>query len=114
MSTGSTGLSDWESPSEGKGGAKARASPWEGTLLVPPAVACQMLNISHAHLYKILPELESYCEGRARRITVRSIQDRIARRIAAGVPNKPRRGRPRKNPLPRAAAITEPLVEVEA
>jgi hypothetical protein len=96
MSIQSTGLSDCERPSKGKGGAKPRAPPWEGALLVTPAIACQMLNISHAHLYKILPELESYCEGRARRITVRSIQDRIARRIAGSDPTKPRRGRPRK------------------
>src|SRR5262249_15190685 len=111
MSIGSTGLSDWERPSEGKGGAMPRAPPpprppWEGALVVTPAVAARMLGISHSQIYKILPELESYLEGRARRITVKSIQNRIARGVAASTGKRPRGRPPGSKNKPKPAPLT--------
>jgi hypothetical protein len=74
----------------------------EQQLVVSPRVACVMLNIGTTKLYSLLAtrELETYMEGRVRRITVASIHRRIARLLAAsthGTPPQPRRrGRPRK------------------
>jgi hypothetical protein len=68
-------------------------------LAVSPAVARRLLGVSHPHLYAhILPKLETYNEGRARRITMKSIRDYIARCVAENPanPQKPRRGRPKK------------------
>jgi hypothetical protein len=60
------------------------------------AVARKLLDVSNAHFYKkVLPELESYHEGRTRRITLASIKRYIERRLAEN-PQRPRRGRPRK------------------
>jgi hypothetical protein len=77
-------------------------------LVVTPATARKLLGISNTHLYKILGELESYRDGRARRITMASIKARIARRIADGAaraePPRRRRGRPPKHPQPEVAA----------
>jgi len=80
MSTQSTGLSDWE-----------------GALLVKPKAAWRMLGCSNTHGYKLLAcgELESFRDGRARKITVASIHRYIARRLAEST-GKRGRGRPPK------------------
>jgi len=73
-------------------------------LAVTPRQACILLNIGNTRLYELIGsgELESYREGRARRITMRSIRNRIARLLAAATSpdTKPalprRRGRPTK------------------
>jgi hypothetical protein len=43
-----------------------------------------LLSVGNTHLYELIStgELDSYLEGRARRITVESIQRRIARLVA--------------------------------
>ena len=43
-----------------------------------------LLSIGNTHLYELIStgELDSYLEGRARRITVESIQRRVARLVA--------------------------------
>jgi excisionase family DNA binding protein len=85
-------------------------------LVVSPRLAWHLLGCGNTHGYELLDagELESYLDGRSRRITMRSIKDYIARRIAAsrsavGVLASPpprRRGRPRKQqPIPREANI---------
>jgi excisionase family DNA binding protein len=53
-------------------------------IAVPPAEASRLLSISLSRLYALLRagELDSYAEGRARRITVPSIHAYIARRLA--------------------------------
>jgi excisionase family DNA binding protein len=83
MSTQSTGLSDWE-----------------GALLVKPKAAWRMLGCSNTHGYELLAagELDSFRDGRSRKITVESIRRYIARRLAASTgPRSTRgRGRPRK------------------
>jgi hypothetical protein len=55
-------------------------------LVVSPARAKTMLDIGHTRLYELLEagELESYRDGKSRKITVASIKDRIARKLAEG------------------------------
>ena len=71
-------------------------------LVVKPKVAWQMLACSNTHGYELLAagELESFRDGRSRKITVESIHRLIARRLAAEraatvQPRPPRRGRER-------------------
>ena len=85
MSQLSTGLSDAE------------------RLVVSPRVACIMLGIGITYLYQLIGEreLDSYLDGRVRRITVASIHRRIARHLAASghasePPPRRKRGRPQK------------------
>ena len=73
MSISSTGLSDYER--RGRGG---HIKP----LVVSPREACRMLGCGLTRLYEILPELESYLDGKVRRITVDSIEQRVARKLA--------------------------------
>ena len=71
-------------------------------LLVKPRAACSLLGCGNTRLYALLAagELESFLDGRSRKITVESIQRYIARQLAsAGLTNTSpprRRGRPRK------------------
>jgi len=90
MSTQSTGLSDWE-----------------GALLVKPKAAWRMLGCSNTHGYKLLAagELESFRDGRARKITVASIHGYIARHLAEST-GKRGRGRRRKISLPQPQMLT--------
>jgi excisionase family DNA binding protein len=82
-------------------------------LAVSPRVAWHLLGCGNTHGYALLDagELESFRDGRSRRITMRSIKDYIARRIAANATTSGattdvqprRRGRPRK-PVPVASS----------
>jgi excisionase family DNA binding protein len=85
------------------------------TLLVSPREAMRVLGVSNSTLYILMRsgELDSINIRRARRIPRTAIRDYIARQLAANPANRRRPGRPRNNPLPRPAAVTEPL-EVEA
>jgi excisionase family DNA binding protein len=75
-------------------------------LAVSPRHACRLLSVGNTRLYELIAagEIESYRDGRSRRITVASIRTRIARLLAnvgappTSPPNAPtrRRGRPRK------------------
>jgi hypothetical protein len=53
-------------------------------LAVPTRVAWHMMGISNAHGYKLveLGEIDSYLEGRVRKVTVASIKAYIARKLA--------------------------------
>ena len=55
-------------------------------LVVSPMVAWKMLACSNTRGYELLAagELESYKEGRSRKITVASIRALVARRLASG------------------------------
>jgi Helix-turn-helix domain len=77
MSTQSTSLSDFEKGAVGGGGA--------APLLVKPNAAMTMLCVSRAKLYEIINrrQIESFKEGKSRLITVASIHDYIARKLAA-------------------------------
>jgi hypothetical protein len=88
MSIQSTGLSNWE----------------VGPLIVKPKTAWKMLACSNTRGYELLNagELESFLDGRSRKITVDSIHRYIARLLQptedrGAPPQACRRGRPRKN-----------------
>jgi excisionase family DNA binding protein len=55
----------------------------EAVLLVSPAAAMTMLSCGRTRLYELLDrgELESFLDGRARRITVASVHAYIARKL---------------------------------
>jgi excisionase family DNA binding protein len=63
--------------------------------------AARLLNVGQSRLYKLMRtgELESYRDGRARRITMKSIKDRVNRLAAAD-----RKWRPLVTKPPRRAA----------
>jgi excisionase family DNA binding protein len=72
-------------------------------LAVSPRQACQLLNIGQTSVWALIRtgELETYREGRARKITLRSIRARHERQLAAAhgateIAQPRRRGRPRK------------------
>jgi hypothetical protein len=61
------------------------ASDWEGTpLVVKPKVAWRLLDCSNTRGYELLAagELQSFKDGRSRKISVESIHRYIARRLA--------------------------------
>ena len=62
-------------------------------LAVSPATAEWMLQYGHKKVYQLMAtgELESFKDGRSRRIIVASIHDLIKRRIAASAGSKPKR-----------------------
>jgi hypothetical protein len=62
---------------------KPSANP-EFPLVVCPAKAMAMLDCGRTRLYQLLNgnELESYLDGKSRKITVASIQARIRRKLA--------------------------------
>jgi hypothetical protein len=57
-------------------------------LAVPPREAWRLLSVGNTRGYELLKadELETYTEGRARRITMRSIEAYFERRLAAARP----------------------------
>ena len=63
---------------------KIRAKSPEA-LVVKPGQACILLNCGRTRLYELLAagELDSFRDGRARKITVASIHGYIERRLAA-------------------------------
>jgi hypothetical protein len=56
-----------------------------GPLVVKPKDARRMLNCGHTRLYELLGagQLESFLDGRSRKITVESIRRYISRRLEA-------------------------------
>jgi excisionase family DNA binding protein len=54
-------------------------------IVVSPAKACQLLDCGMTRIYALLAagELQSYLDGRSRKITVDSIHDFVERRLAA-------------------------------
>ncbi len=84
--------------------ANDHLEPW----VVRPRIAWRLLGCGNAYGYRLITagELESYLDGRARKITMRSIRRRIERQIAAAKTTaitsqqaawrRRRRGEPRK------------------
>jgi excisionase family DNA binding protein len=72
-------------------------------LAVSPRQACRLLGVGNTRLYELIKagEVDSYLDGRMRRITMESIRARLARLLARAADTKierPRgRGRPRRN-----------------
>ena len=81
-------------------------------LAVSPRQSCILLDIGTTRLYELINdgELESYLDGRSRKIMMRSIRDRQERLLAAAgatgaarqAAQPRRRGRPRKAANPAA------------
>jgi excisionase family DNA binding protein len=73
-------------------------------LVVRPREACRLLAVGNTRLYQLIGngELETYLDGRSRRITIGSIRAYIARRLTSTASTRSgplrarRRGRPRK------------------
>ena len=67
-------------------------------LAVNPRQASLLLGVGITRLYELIGngELESYRDGRARRITMHSIRGRVERLLAAAGASPRRRGRPLK------------------
>ena len=65
---------------------------FDAPLVASPKQAMKAIQVSRKKLYELIntSELESYTEGKSRRITVKSINDYIERRLAA---EAARRGR---------------------
>jgi hypothetical protein len=66
-------------------GEDVKLLTWNGRLVIRPKVAFKLIDVGTTHGYELVNsgELESYLEGRARQITVRSVVRLIARRLAA-------------------------------
>jgi len=65
-------------------------------LAVPPLEAARLLSLGMTKIYRLMRsgELESYKDGRARRITMSSIHEHLARRLADDIaPSRQRRSR---------------------
>jgi hypothetical protein len=73
----------------------------EGALVVKPRVAWKMLSCSNTRGYELLAarELDSFLDGRSRKITVESIQQYIARHLPPDAASKEAhpRGRDRRH-----------------
>jgi hypothetical protein len=54
-------------------------------LVVRPREAQRLLGCGITRFYEILPELESFRDGRSRLITMASIKARIARKLAESI-----------------------------
>jgi excisionase family DNA binding protein len=79
-------------------------------LAVSPREACRLLNVGNTYLYELLNngELESYWEGKSRKITTRSIRARHARQLAdAGVSGAATQTMPRRRSRPRKLQANE-------
>src|SRR5260370_13049278 len=70
------------------------------SLVVPPARAWEMIDCGNDFGYKLIArgELESFLQGRLRKITVASINKYIERRIAASAGKGGRCAQPLSNP----------------
>ena len=92
MSTLSTGLSDWE-----------------GALVVKPKVAWKMLGCGNTRGYELIKakELDSFLDGRSRKITVESIRRYIALRLAATHNSVSKDAQPRHRGRPRKSSVAE-------
>jgi hypothetical protein len=94
MSIHSTGLSDCE-----------------GALVVKPKVAWRLLACSNTRGYELLAagELESFLDGRSRKITVESIRRYITRRLASPDNSVSTNAQPRRRGRPRKSSVAEKM-----
>lgn len=62
-----------------------RAARTDEPLVVSPRRAQEMLDIGHSRLYELLSagELQSFKDGKSRKILVASIRNYVARKLAA-------------------------------
>ena len=74
-------------------------SALESPLVASPNQVMRAIQVSRKKLYELINtgELESYTEGKSRRITVKSINEYIDRRLAAEVVRRGRAASDRNN-----------------
>lgn len=72
----------------------------EAPLVASPNQTMRAIQVSRKKLYELINagELESYTEGKSRRITVKSINDYIERRLAAEAARRGRAAPDRNHP----------------
>lgn len=65
--------------------SRAKSNLFDSPLVASPNQAMRVIQVSRKKLYELINtgELQSYTEGRSRRITVKSINDYLERRLAA-------------------------------
>ena len=65
------------------------AEPRDEPIVVSPRRAQQLLDVGHSRLYELLSqgELQSYKDGKSRKIVVASIKEYVARKLAAASEN---------------------------
>jgi len=65
------------------------AEPRDEAIVVSPRRAQQMLDVGHSRLYELLSqgELQSYKDGKSRKIVVASIRGYVARKLAMTSPS---------------------------
>lgn len=78
-------------------------------LAVSPRQACVLLGVGNTRLYQLIDagELETYHEGRARRITMRSIRERVTR-LAAKTESQAAIGRAPSRPRKHGSTVVTP------
>ena len=125
MSIHSTGLSAWEKDSDllawGEdvawedidGGKDVKLLTWRGQCVIRPKVAFKLLGVGNTYGYALIKtgKLETYLEGRARQITVRSVFRLIAQRLAATgrlAANIPEPSQPPLSPPTKASSLPPP------
>jgi excisionase family DNA binding protein len=74
--------------------SRAVSIAFEAPLVASPNQAMRVIQVSRKKLYELINtgELENYTEGKSRRITVKSINDYIERRLAAEAVRRGRAG----------------------
>jgi excisionase family DNA binding protein len=72
----------------------------EAQLVASPNQAMRAIQVSRKKLYELINagELESYTEGKSRRITIKSINEYIERRLAAEAARRGRAASDRNHP----------------
>jgi excisionase family DNA binding protein len=78
----------------------AAAIALEAPLVASPNQAMRAIQVSRKKLYELINagELQSYTEGKSRRITVKSINEYIERRLAAEAARRGRGAADRNHP----------------
>ena len=66
-------------------------------LIVSPRHAQELLSIGHSRLYELIAagELATFKDGKSRKITVASIKEYVARKLAAPTTASPQKGKRR-------------------
>jgi hypothetical protein len=84
-------------------------SDWEGALVVKPKVAWRLLACSNTRGYELLAagELQSFKDGRSRKITVESIRGYIKRQLAPTDNSMSTNAQPRRRGRPRKSSMAE-------
>jgi len=78
-------------------------------LVVKPREARQLLAVGNTYLYELISagELDSFRDGRSRKITIESIHRYIARRLAPTDNSKSPSAQPRRRGRPRKSSLAE-------